>query len=421
MKANHTLALAVSALLAFSFAAGDADAQRRAKRDEPTTAYPDATREDPKGTFSPRLAKPIERLQKSYNAEGKEEETIAYAEEIINNERAKDFDKAMAYLLAGSAAIGIGKDDLAADYLAKAVELNALSNDNHYGAMLTLSSVYLNTDRNDEAAALLKRAIDESKTQDPQFYALLGAAYYNASDFTAAIEPLKKAIELDTEGKDEQSRRLLQASYSESGDDAAAIALAEATLAKNPDDKRQILALAIMYGNADQGDKAAALLEGARAKGLLNTADDYKRLYSTYYGMQREKDAAAVIEEGLAKGLLPQDGQTYTVLAQSHYFSENIPAAIAAAQKGAPLAENGDLALFLAQILGQEDRNAESKAAGELALQKGLKSPGEAWMVIARAEFYSDNLPGARRAYQEAMKDPKTAEQARKALAQISR
>ena len=30
MKANHTLALAVSALLAFSFAAGDADAQRRA-------------------------------------------------------------------------------------------------------------------------------------------------------------------------------------------------------------------------------------------------------------------------------------------------------------------------------------------------------------------------------------------------------
>ena len=29
MKANHTLALAVSALLAFSFAAGDADAQRR--------------------------------------------------------------------------------------------------------------------------------------------------------------------------------------------------------------------------------------------------------------------------------------------------------------------------------------------------------------------------------------------------------
>ena len=77
--------------------------------------------------------------------------------------------------------------------------------------------------------------------------------------------------------------------------------------------------------------------------------------------------------------------------------------------------------LFLAQVLSQEDRNAESKAAGELALQKGLKSPGEAWMVIARAEFYSDNLPGARRAYQEAMKDPKTAEQARKALAQISR
>ncbi len=421
MKANSTLALAVSALLAFSFAAGDADAQRRSRGDEPTTAYPEATREDPKGAFSPRLAKPIERLQKAYNDEGKEEDVIAYADEIIGNERAKDFDKAMAYLLAGSAAIGIGKDDLAMDYLAKAIELNALSNDNHFGAMLSLASAYINADRNDEAAALLKRAIDESKTKDPQFYGLLGAAYYNAGDFAAAIEPLKKAIELDTEGKDEQSERLLQAAYAETGDDAAAISLAEASLAKNPDDKRQILALAVMYGNAGQEEKAAALLEGARAKGLLNTADDYKRLYATYYGMQREKDAAVVIEEGLAKGLLPQDGQTYTVLAQAHYFSDNIPGAIAAAQKGAPLAENGDLALFLASVLGQEDRNAESKAAGELALQKGLKNPGEAWMVIARAEFYSDNVPGARRAYQEAMKDPKTAEQARKALAQISR
>ena len=100
---------------------------------------------------------------------------------------------------------------------------------------------------------------------------------------------------------------------------------------------------------------------------------------------QEQTSLTRLIEEGLAKGLLPQDGQTYTVLAQAHYFSDNIPGAIAAAQKGAPLAENGDLALFLASVLGQEDRNAESKAAGELALQKGLKNPGEAWMVIARA------------------------------------
>ena len=86
-----------------------------------------------------------------------------------------------------------------------------------------------------------------------------------------------------------------------------------------------------------------------------------------------------------------------------------------------PLATDGEPALFLAQILGQEDRNAEAKAAAQQALAKGLKSPGNAWMAIARAEYYSDNIAGAQAAYREASKDPSTKAEAQKALAQISR
>ena len=138
--------------------------------------------------------------------------------------------------------------------------------------------------------------------------------------------------------------------------------------------------------------------------------------------MSREAEAAAVIEDGLAKKILPEDGKTYSALAQAHYFSDNIPGAIAAAQKGAPLATDGELSLFLAQILSQEDdRNAEAKAAGQQALAKGLKKPGEAWMVIARAEYYSDNLQGARNAYREAAKDPATRQQAETELAKLNR
>ena len=422
MKALHPLTLAVTVLLVASFAAGDADAQRRSSgRDKPQALYPEATREDPGLSFSPRLAKPVERLQKAYGEDGKEEQTLAAAQEIIGNERAKEFDKAMAYLLGGSAANDLGQDDLAAEYLAKAVELNVLSNDNHYSAMLSLGSVYLNSDRFEEASATIKRLIDETKTQDPQVYMLLGGSYFNAGDYAQAVGPLKQALDLDKEGKLEQVPVMLMQAYSETDNEAAAITIAEELVRRHPEDKRHLLNLAALYGNTEQSDKPVALLEQAKAKGLLATADDYRRLYSTYYGMQREKDAAAVIEEGLAKGLLPKDGQTYTILSQSLYFSDNIEGAINAAKTGAPLADNGDLALFLAQVLGQEDRNAEAKEAGHLAISKGIANPGEAWMVIARAEFYSDNMAGARQAYQEAAKDPKTAEQARKALAQLSR
>lgn len=421
MKALHPLTLAVAVFLASSLTATDADAQRRGKKEEPVALYPDATRESPEAVYTQRLSKQIEKLQEAYAADGQEEATIAAAETILGDDRAKPYDRGIALLLAGSAATDLGKDDQAITYLTRAIEENGLPNDNHYSAMLTLASVYINADRNDEAAAILERVVTETKTTNPQVYALQGANLYNAGKYAEAIPALKRAIELKTDGEDQQSLNMLLSSYAETGDDAAAIATAEALHKKNPDDKRALLNLATLYGNADQQDKAVLLLDDARKRGMLTDANDYQRLYTTYFGMEREKEAAAVIEEGLAKGILPEDGKTYSALAQAHYYSDNVPGAVAAAQKGGPLSSDGELLLFLAQVLGQEDRNAEAKAAGQQALAKGLKNPGEAWMAIARAEYYMENIAAAQAAYREAMKDPSTKSQAQKDLAQISR
>lgn len=423
MKATHSLKLASLMLLAFCVAAPEAEAQRdrRGKKEEREAQYPDATREDPKGEFSPRLAKPVTRLQKAYEADGEEEKVIAAAEEILANDKAKPYDRAMASLLAGTAAINLEDDARAISYLTRAIEENALSNDNHYTAMLSLASVHVNANNYDLADPLIARVIAETKTTNPQVYGLQGASFYNNNKFAEAIPALKRAIELKPDAPEDQWLQMLLACYAETEDNAAAIALGEQLQRQKPDDKRAMMMLAGIYSNADQTEKAAALLDAARQKGMLTEAVDYQRLVSMYFGMDREKDAAAILEEGMAKGIVPADGKNYSQLAQAHYFSDNIPAAIAAAQKAAPLATDGEPALFLAQILGQEDRNAESKAAAQQALAKGLKNPGNAWMAIARAEYYSDNIAAAQAAYREAAKDPSTKAEAQKALAQISR
>ena len=423
MKATPSLKLASLMLLAFCVAAPDAYAQRsRDKKEEREAQYPDATREDPKGEFSQRLITPINRLQKAYETDGQEAKVIAAAEEILANEKAKPFDRAMAALLAGSSAVVIEDDANAIRFLSQAVEENALSNDNHYTAMLSLASVYINAEQFDKADPLIARVIAETKTTNPQVYGLQGASFYNNDKYAEAIPALKRAIELKPDAPEDQWLQMLLASYSETDDTASAIALGEQLQRKSPDDKRAMMMLAGIYSNADQQDKAAALLDSARQKGMLSEAADYQRLVSMYFGMDREKEAAAILEEGIAKGVMPADGKNYALLAQAHYFSDNIPAAIAAAQKAAPLADDGEPALFLAQILGQEDdRNAEAKAAAQQALAKGLKNPGNAWMAIARAEYYSDNLAAAQAAYREAAKDPSTKAEAQKALAQISR
>lgn len=422
MKPNHSLTLAALVLLASSLAPAQADAARREKKEEERPAlYPEATRVAPEGGYTQKLAKLITKLQEAYNADGQEEQTIAAAEAILAHEKAQPYDRSMALLLAGSAAIALDDDTRAESYLKRAIDENQLSNDNHYTAMLSLASVYINSEKYDQAGPLLERIINETKTTNPEVYGLLGANYYNNDKFAEAIPPLKKAMELAGDKPQDQWLQMLMASYAETGQDGDAVSMAESLQRKDPNDKKALMNLATLYANADMQDKAVALLEDARKRGLLTDAADYQRLFGTYYNMEREKEAAGVIEEGIAKGILPADGKNYALLAQAHYFSDNIPAAIAAAQKAAPLATDGEPALFLAQMLGQEDRNAESKAAAQQALAKGVKKPGDAWMAIARAEFYLDNVAGAKAAYREAAKDPATRDQANKALAQISR
>ena len=420
MNPIKPLTLAIALMVATSFAA-DADAARRDSKEDVELTFPDATREDPEAKVTERIFKQIEKMQDAYNEEGREEEAIRIGEEILANERAKPYDRALALLLAGGAAANLGDDARAASYLERAIESNALPNENHYNAMHTLGGVYFNSEQWAKAQATFKRLIDETHTKDPEFHKLYGAAFYNADQFAESIEPLKRAVELDAEGSDSQSMQMLMGAYSELDRDADALALAESMMRKNPDDKRMLLNVVALYSNLGQSEKAAALLTDALARGMISTADDYKRLYATYFQIDREADAARVIEEGLAKNILPQDGETYTNLAQAHYFSDNIPAAIAAAQKGAPLAADGKLSLFLAQVLNQEDRNPESIAAARQALAKGLEKPGDAWMVIARAEYYSDNIPGAKAAFQEAAKDPSTRSQAQTELAKLNR
>jgi tetratricopeptide (TPR) repeat protein len=425
MKPLQSLKLAALVLLATAVAVPDAEAQRqrREKAETPAPLYPDATRVAPDGQYSQRLQKQVNNLIEAYNAEPPvTADVIAAAEALSSNERATDYDKGMAQLLVGSTALGEGDDEMAIRYLSQAVEGNALNNDNHYGAMLSLAAAHSNLEQYDQAEALLARLIEETKTDNPKVYALQGSNFYNTDKYEQAIAPLKRALELEKEGEREPAvPQMLMAVYTELDRSAEAVAVAEQLYNQDKTDKRALVNLALMYTNAEMPDKAAALLDNARATGMFTDAGDYQRLVAAYYNLDRQAEAAAVLEEGITKQILPGDAKNYLQLAQFHYFGENIPAAVEAAQKGAAVSSDGEISLFLAQVLDQEDRNAETKAAAKEAIAKGLKNPGDAWMVLARAEFYSDNIPGAQAAYREAMKDPKTRDQAQKALAQISR
>jgi len=385
------LAAAIGAVLLFG-AVSPADAQRGSARREQREAakkpvaaaeqYPEATRKSPEVRASSQQQRKLQKLIDLYD-EDKGAEARVLADEIIAAEKANAYDKSFAAQMAAQVVYDLDDSAAAMDYLSKTLEFDGLDNNGHYAAMLMLAQLQMQEEQYEQALATFDRLFIETKVQKPEHLALKGNVLYRMERFDEAAEVLKQAIAAAPEPRADWSQ-LLMASYFDSGKTEEASRLAEEIAANSPADKRAQMNLVAAYLQADQYDKAAAVLERLRASGQLTDEREYRQLYSTYLNAEgKEREAASVIAEGLEKGVLQPNHETYLALGQAYYFSEQVQPAIAAYRKAAPLAKDGETYLNLAKLLWQEDRLGEAKAAAREALAKGLKNPEDAKKILA--------------------------------------
>lgn len=399
MKLRNSKTTLLSLALVAAFCGGavlDANAARRGEQKKEEVLYPDATRQEPEAKGSPKVQTKLNKLIEAYNKALEQEDeakaTAGYttartlADEIIANGSANAYDKALAAQIASQAALNTDDEAAAEGYLKQAVDANALGNNQHFQLMLQLAQLQLQKDDYTNGFATLDKYLAESKSKRPADFAFKGQYLYQADRFAECIPPLKQAIETSTNPEDKVDNwtQILMVCYQEAGQLAEAVKVAEQLAAKSPNDKRAQMNLASIYLNSEQEAKAAAVLEKLRAAGLMTEEKDYRQLYLTYANMEgKEKDVIAVVNEGLQKGIVKPDYQTYLALAQAYYYSEQIPQAIEAWQKAAPLSKDGETYLNLARVLWQEDRIPEAKVAARAALDKGLKKPDDAKKIIA--------------------------------------
>ena len=399
MKLRNSKTTLLSLALVAAFCGGavlDANAARRGEQKKEEVLYPDATRQEPEAKGSPKVQTKLNKLIEAYNKaldqEDEAKATAGYttartlADEIIANGSANAYDKALAAQIASQAALNTDDEAAAEGYLKQAIDANALGNNQHFQLMLQLAQLQLQKDDYTNGFATLDKYLAESKSKRPADFAFKGQYLYQADRFAECIPPLKQAIETSTNPEDKVDNwtQILMVCYQEAGQLAEAVKVAEQLAAKSPNDKRAQMNLASIYLNSEQEAKAAAVLEKLRAAGLMTEEKDYRQLYLTYANMEgKEKDVIAVVNEGLQKGIVKPDYQTYLALAQAYYYSEQIPQAIEAWQKAAPLSKDGETYLNLARVLWQEDRIPEAKVAARAALDKGLKKPDDAKKIIA--------------------------------------
>lgn len=355
-------------------------AQSQATKQEPL--YPNATRVEPAAKSSskatPKLRKMLSLIDGDKGAEAR-----PIADEVIADTAFNAYDRAFAAQIAAQVAYDADDTAAAMAYLKKTIEFNGLDNNGHFGALMMLGQLQLQEDQYAEALATLDRFLAETKSSKPEHLVLKGNALYRLDRFPEAAAALKQAVETSPEPKSDWMQ-LLMATYFELGKSAEAAKLAESIAAKNPGDKRSQSNLAAAYLQGDMYPQAAAVMEKMRAAGQFTEEKDYRQLYATYANMEgKEKEVTGVIKEGLDKGVLKPDFQTYLALGQSYYFSDQMPQAIEAYRKAAPMAPDGETYLNLAKILWQEDRIPEAKEAARQAVAKGVKKPDDARKILA--------------------------------------
>lgn len=411
------LLLLIPAVLLFS--ADPADAQRRPKAEEKKEAmFPNATREEPGMRAHQRFQKDMQRM---YDAAQEEKYDLALelADKVINNPKAGRYERAVSHQNSAFVLMEQNLDPEAAERLEKAIAEDALNNDTHYQLMAQLAQIKMQEEDLEASLKWIDRLMTETRSERNDYAMLKANILFQLNRFQESVDVIKMVMARSTDHQPSWSQ-LLMAAYFEMEQPLEAAKIAEAQLERNPRDKQMLMNLASIYIEADRYDDAAGALARARSQGLLTEDRDYRQLYRLYLNIDGQEAAAVdVIQEGLANKILEPNLEVYNILGQAYYFSDKINEAIEAWTQADSYAPDGEVALNLARTYYNEERYADAKAAARRAIDKGVKRPGDAWVIIGNSEYFGmDNRAGGIAAYREAAKYPETKEQAESWLRQ---
>ena len=354
--------------------------------------FPKATRLDPSiGVSSTDMDEAISKLLAVVNANKNNDQAIEMGQKIVGSHDANRYDRAIAEQAIGYAYLNKGDRAKGVEYLQKSLAEDVLPNNEYYPLMLQIAKAQIGAGQTDAGLATLDRVVAETKEDKPEYNGIRGRVYYSKKDYANAALTLQKVLDSAAQ-PDPSVQQMLLSSYVELKQPDRAEKVGEDIVHAHPGDKTAIMNLAAIYQQVGQPSKTIALLDDARKRGLLTDAADYRKLYVLYSNIKgHENESAAVIDEGLQKGILQPNEEVYTVLAEDYYFTDQIPQALDAYRKADAVSSDGEAELNVAKILNNQGKAAEAKAAAVRALQKGIKHPADAHGIIDRAGTQSSN------------------------------
>ena len=422
MKQGSLSKLALATAIALSLVSGAVVARDTKPQEKKEALYPNATRTEPK------LDLKSEKDQKAINEgldaanNGEKDKALQILQPLADGSGTSS-KYAQALALQGIANMKYNDGDVkgAITTLKQALDIGVMPNDTYFQLKYMYTQFLVADEQYAQALQSLQEWRNEGKKETADSYGLEGNIDYRLEKYPEAIAAITKAKSMPDAKPQGSWDQILAASYAETGQGDKAAELASAELAKNPNDPTALNNAASALIQAQKYPEAIALMEKGRAAGAFKDEKQYVNLAKVYlidgqeHGDRQEGNAskaAAVLEDGLAKGVVKPSAEVYKLQGDAAITGGNEAAALAAYQKAAPLAKDGEITLSIARLQLSKNQYAAAEKSATDAISKGVQHKGQAYMLRAEAKRGQKNKQGAIADMKLAAQDPETSAKA---------
>ena len=262
------------------------------------------------------------------------------------------------------------------------------------------------------ALQVVRQLMQVVEEPSADIYMIEGQALFQLARYDEALVPIKTAIDMyRNQGQvpKENWLLLLRVIYFEQKDYESMIGVVKELIVHYPKDT-YVLTLAGIYSELGDTKKQLALTEVLYEKGLLNTASHVTNLANLYLLHGVPYKAAVILEKEMKEEIVESNERNLRLLSQAWYQAREDQKAIPPLERAAQLTNDGDLYIRLAQA----NINLERWGEAAEAVQKGLKAGGlkrtdQANIMLGMALFNQKRLEQARRAFERAQGDNRSA------------
>jgi tetratricopeptide (TPR) repeat protein len=336
------------------------------------------------------------RLTRIYEDIGEEKYAEAYSalENLMSRVRRDDYELAVVHQAMGHVRMQQDRPADAISHFQQALELNRLPNNQHFEMILMVAHLYYGMERYRDSLAQLDLwfcVIPPDQTNLVDVWVMKASIHAQIDEFREALVAVDRAIDLSDSPR-EQWFQLKLGMHLELNEYRPAIEVLKILIPMSPGNKNYWLQMASLHAEIGQEEQSKSVLHLAYRNGLLDRQTEFMQLASLLQSRGAPRQAAEVMEDGLARGVVEPTRRHWEMAAGAWYEARELNKALVAYEKAGEQSSDGKIDLQRGFLLVDLERWGEAQSALSRALDLGGLSDNETGNALLLLGMTYSNL-----------------------------